>query len=87
VQLHGYVAPPFRLFTQSGVAADRFAREIVGILKGFPGALAAAERQAVGRVRCSAFTSTSHAEAADDALARLGHGHVADNDMLGRLVC
>jgi hypothetical protein len=34
---------------QPGIAADRFAREIVAILKAFSGALAAAERQTVGR--------------------------------------
>src|SRR6266498_3437493 len=34
---------------QHGVAADRFAREIVGILKLSPGALAAAEHQTVSR--------------------------------------
>jgi hypothetical protein len=34
---------------QPGIAADRFAREIVGFLKVFLGALAAAECQPVGR--------------------------------------
>jgi len=33
---------------EQAVAADRFAREIVGFLKASPGALAAAERQALG---------------------------------------
>jgi len=33
---------------QPAIAADRFAREIVGFLKAFPGALAAAECQTVG---------------------------------------
>ena len=37
-----------RLSAQPGIAADRFAREIVRFLKAFPGALAAAECQAVG---------------------------------------
>jgi hypothetical protein len=30
VQPHGYVAPPFRLFTQSGVPADRLAACQIG---------------------------------------------------------
>jgi len=34
---------------QPGIAADRFARKIVGILKASPSALAAAECQPVGR--------------------------------------
>ena len=33
---------------EHGIAADRFAREIVGILKALPSALAAAECQTVG---------------------------------------
>jgi hypothetical protein len=33
---------------EHGIAADRFAREIVGFLKASPGALAAAECQIVG---------------------------------------
>ena len=37
--------------TQPGIAADRFAREIVGILKIFGSALAAAECQAVRPLR------------------------------------
>ena len=36
-------------WAQPGIAADRCAREIVRILKVRPSALAAAERQAVGR--------------------------------------
>jgi hypothetical protein len=34
---------------QPGIAADRFAREIARFLRASPGALAAAECQAVGR--------------------------------------
>jgi hypothetical protein len=40
---------------EHGIAADRFAREIVGILKAFPSALAAAECQTVRRL--SALTA------------------------------
>jgi hypothetical protein len=36
-------------FAQPGIAADRFAREIVGILKASTSTLAAAECQTVGR--------------------------------------
>jgi len=36
---------------EHGIPADRFAREIVGILTRCGGALAAAERQSVGRLR------------------------------------
>ena len=39
---------------EHGVAADRFAREIARFLKALPGALAAAERQTVGRLPISA---------------------------------
>jgi hypothetical protein len=38
-----------RASAQPGIAVDRFAREIEGILKAAPGALAATECQPVGR--------------------------------------
>ena len=38
-----------RVAAQPGIAVDRFARKIAGILKAFLGALAATECQAVGR--------------------------------------
>jgi len=40
---------PSEVAVQPGIAADRFAREIVGFLKVVGGALAAADRQTVGR--------------------------------------
>jgi len=39
---------PRKVAAQPGIAADRFAREIIGILKASSSALAAAECQAVG---------------------------------------
>jgi len=45
--LRDYDAERASVTAQPGVAADRFAREIVGILKAFPSALAAAECQPV----------------------------------------
>jgi len=39
------------LAAEQAVAADRFAREIVGFLKSSCSALAAAERQALGRAK------------------------------------
>jgi hypothetical protein len=40
----------YRPAAEQAVAADRFAREIVRFLKASPSALAAAERQALGRL-------------------------------------
>ncbi len=44
---------------QPGIATDRCARKIVGILAGFGGALAATELQAVGRRSSKLYQMTS----------------------------
>ena len=48
-------------------AADRFAREIVGFLKVIGGALAAADRQPVGRAHGSVIANTYAAGDTDTA--------------------
>jgi len=51
---------------QPGIAADRFAREIVGVLKASPSALAAAECQPVSRRHQTRGHSKRVLESADD---------------------
>jgi len=52
---------------QPGIPADRCAREIVRFLKALPGALAAADRQPVGRAHGSVIANTYAAGDTDTA--------------------
>jgi len=47
---------------EHGIAVDRFAREIGGILKASPGALAATECQTVGRLRYQGVEECQHTQ-------------------------
>ena len=74
--LHPLDAYSLEAAAQPGIAADRFAREIVGFLTASPSALAAPECQTVGRASHERDVRKSHVGSATHAAAvgRVRHG-------------